>query len=390
MNTPISRQTAIVGVGEVGVPEGTRNLNYWGLHAQAAKNAIEDAGLTKADIDGVVVARSGLANIADFPSAFCQYMGITDFWGEQLPIGGIPMTSVIWRAAFGIIGGFANTVLIVVVDNRKSRMEQSGVIHHLPERDMSPEFEYPYGPLMMSNFALAAQRHMYEFGTTNEQLAGVAVAERKWAALHPNAHKRAPLTIEDVLASRMITSPLHLLDCCMVSDGGGAAVMVSADRAVKMEKKPVYVLGFGQCGDSQSVIGMPDLAESITTKKATKQSLDMAGLKISDIDIVYPYDPTTFSVIWALESMGFCKVGEGGRFIRGGDLISPGGDLPTNTHGGLLSYSAPGAPGHFFAVIEAVRQLRGECKRRQVEGAKVAMLHGEGGFAQWGVTVIGK
>lgn len=389
MQFDIGGKTAIVGVADVVPPIRVGYPNYWGLAAEASLGALDEAGLTTKDIDGVVFARTGTPPpYPTYPTNFCQYMGITPAWMETAPHGGAPMGSLLWRAALGIIGGFAKTVLVVCTDNRESRFSRGGVVSYIAAHNFDTEYEYPYGPLVPSSFALMAQRHMHEYGTTSEQLASVAVAARAWAQLHPKAVMKQPLEVKDVLNSRLISSPLHLLDICLVTDGGGAMVVTGAERATSFPKKPVYIRGFGECGESQNITYFSSYTEPHLIKISTAQALRMAKLSIKDMDIAYPYDPSTFNAMWALEDMGFCKKGEGGEFVSNGN-IAPGGKLPVNTHGGLLSYSHPGISGGFLGVIEAVRQLRGECGARQVKGARAAITHQMGGFYTMGVTVLG-
>ncbi len=385
----IARKTAIVGVADVVPPRGQRAPHYWRLAAEASLQALEDAGLTTKDVDGVVFARSGTPPpYPAFPTSFCQYMGITPAWMEAMPHGGCPMGSLMWRASLGLLAGFCNTCLVVCTDNREGRLSRHGVVSYIASHNFDTEYEYPYGPLVPSAFALMAQRHMHEFGTTREQIAEVAVAARGWAALHPNAVMKEPITVEDVLASRIISSPLHLLDLSLVTDGGGACVMVRSERARDFPKRPVSIEGFGECGESQNVTSMSSLTEPHLIKIAARQAFGMADLAVADMDIAYPYDPSTFSVIWALEDLGFCKKGEGGAFVSGG-RIAPGGTLPVNTHGGMLSYSHPGISGGFLGIVEAVRQLRGEAGARQVKGARHAVTHQMGGMYNMGVTILG-
>lgn len=381
--------TAIVGVADVIPKHGEKIENYWGLAAEASLAALDDAGIGIRDVDGVVFSRSGYPiPYSTFPTNFCQYLGITPAFVETTPHGGHQMGSMLWRAAFALMAGLASCVLVVATDNRQSRLSRGGVVNRIASQNTDTEFEYPYGPIFPSAMALLAQRHMYEFGTTPEQLATVAVNNREWARLHPKAMMQAPLTVEDVLASRMITSPLHLFDICLVTDGGGAAVMVRADRARDTRQKPVYLLGFGDCAESQGVTFINDYTNPPFLQKATKQAMDMAGIGHADVDVLYPYDPCTFHVIWGLEQMGFCKLGEGGPFVAEGNM-RPGGSLPSNTHGGLLSYCHPGISGGFLAILEASRQLRGECGARQVRDAEVAMTSAMGGYMIYGVNVLG-
>jgi acetyl-CoA acetyltransferase len=254
-----------------------------------------------------------------------------------------------------------------------------------PMLDPQP-YEFPYQPAMpVTAYALAAARHMYQYGTTREQLAEVAVAARDWAKLNPEAFMRDPLSIEDVLASRMVADPLSVRDCCLVTDGAGAYVMVRADRARDLAKKPVYLLGNASATWHRQISSMPDLTVS-AAKESGERAYAMAQMSPKDIDVVELYDAFTINTILFLEDLGFCKKGEGGAFVSGG-AIAPGGRLPVNTNGGGLSCTHPGMYGIFIA-IEAVRQLRGECGDRQVAGTKTALVHGNGGTLSAQATSI--
>jgi acetyl-CoA acetyltransferase len=234
-------------------------------------------------------------------------------------------------------------------------------------------------------YALAASRHMHEYGTTREQLAEVAVAAREWAKLNPKAFKRDDLAVEDVLASRMISSPLSLLDCCLVTDGGGALVVTSAERGKDLRKAPVYLLGAGEAHWHRNISQMPDLTVTAAAESGLR-AYEMAGVRPEDVDVAMLYDAFTINTILFLEDLGFCEKGEGGTFLEGG-RIAPGGELAVNTNGGGLSYNHPGMYG-LLLLIEAVRQLRGECGERQVEGAEVALAHGNGGVLSSQVTAV--
>ena len=227
---------------------------------------------------------------------------------------------------------------------------------------------------------------MHEFGTTSQQLAEVAVATRRWAQLNPRALMRDPLTVEDVLASRLISWPLHLLDCCLVTDAGGAVVVTSAERARDCAKRPVYVLGTGEASTHVMVSQMPDFARWEAARMAGERAFAMAGGTYADIDVAEVYDAFTIVPIMALEALGFCKEGEGGAFVAG-QRTAPGGDFPMNTNGGGLSYTHSGMYG-MFTLVEAVRQVRGECGPRQVADCKVALCHGLGGMFSAAATLI--
>ena len=263
---------------------------------------------------------------------------------------------------------------------------RSGVGKHTTMADQPP-YESPYEPRMpVTAYALAAARHMHQYGTTRRHLAEVAVAARKWAQLTPEASERGPLTIDEVLAARMICDPLSLRDCCLVTDGAGAVVMVRADRARDLKQKPVYFLGGAAAQWHRQISAMPDLTVSAAAESGPR-TFAMARLKPQDVDVVQLYDAFTINVLLFLEDLGFCKKGEGGDFVSNGG-IAPGGHLPVNTNGGGLSYCHPGMYG-IFLLTEATRQLRGQAEpERQVAGAEIALCHGNGGTLSSQVTAI--
>jgi acetyl-CoA acetyltransferase len=379
---------AIIGVADRVPPKGTPT-DYWELHTDLAREAVADAGISPRDIDGVVFTRSGypMGGREVFPTTFCEQLGIQPAWVETVPHGGAQMSSMLWRAASGIRNGFASTVLIVAADNRESRLSRGGVVTRIAEQNMDVEFEVPYGPIFATNFSLMARRHMHEYGTTSEQFAHVAMIERRHAQLTEQARMQASLTVEDVLASRMVSSPLHLLDICLITDGGGVAVMVSPDRATDRANPPVHLVGVGDCTESQSITVLSDLVRPELMQRATEQAFGTARIGPADVDLAFPYDPATSYFLWGLEQMGFCKPGEAASFVADGQTAL-GGSLPCNTHGGLLSYGHPGIAGAFLGIIEAVRQLRGAGGARQVRDAGVAVTSCMGGFLAAGVNVL--
>src|SRR5438105_1185528 len=252
-------------------------------------------------------------------------------------------------------------------------------------REVNP-FETPYRPFLPSTaYALAASRHMHEFGTTREQLAAVAVAARQWALLNPAAWEKKPLAVPEVLNARMVSYPFTVRDICLVTDGGGAIVLTTPERARSLKKPPVYVLGCGSAITHANISSMPDLTVTGALQSG-REAYAMAGLGPADIDVVELYDAFTINPILFLEDLGFCPKGEGGPFVTGG-RIAPGGGLPVNTNGGGLSYCHPGMYG-LFLLIEAVRQLRGEAGARQVADCEVAIAHGNGGVLSSQATVI--
>lgn len=384
----MSPTVAIAGVGDV-VPRKGESVGYLELQAEVAKRAIDDAGLSPADVDGVVFTRSGYPLPKSvFPSTFAEHLGLAPAWMELAPHGGAQMASILWRAAGAIRGGLASVVLMVSADNRDSRLGRGDVVSRIAEQNMEPEFEVPYGPMFSTNFALMASQYLHRYGRTEADFAHLAVAQRRWARLHPAARMTKELGVDDVLGSRMISSPLRLLDFCLVTDGGAAAVMVAGDRAADLRPDPVYLLGYGDCAESQNITGLGDLVEPALYRRATATAFGMAGITAADVDLVYPYDPTTSFALWGLEQMGFAEPGTAGDLAAEGAL-GPGGSLPTNTHGGLLSYAHPGVAGAPLGIVEAVRQLRGEGGDRQVPGAEVAVTSAIGGFLACGVNVLG-
>lgn len=384
----MSRNAVIAGVSDL-IPRKGEQIGYMELQAKLAVAALEDAGISPSEVDGVVFTRSGYPmDKPVFPTTFAEHLGFSPAWMEIAPHGGAQMGSIIWRAASAIRNGLANVVLMLSADNRGSRLGRGGVVSKIASQNMEPEFEVPYGPIFTTNFALMASRYLHQYGRTGADFAALAVAQRKWAQLRPAAWMTKEITIDDVLESRMISSPLHLLDVCLVTDGGAAAVMVNADRVPDLPKDPVYVLGFGDCAESQTITGLSDLVEPALYRQAADTAYEMAKISPSDIDIVYPYDPTTSFAVWGLEQLGLAERGAGGDLAASGAL-APGGSLPSNTHGGLLSYAHPGVAGAALSIIEAVRQLRGECGERQASNPEIAVTSAIGGFLACGVNVFG-
>jgi acetyl-CoA acetyltransferase len=284
-----------------------------------------------------------------------------------------------------IAAGICDVALITHGESGASRVGMPGT-RWTPD-SANGQFELPYGVMgPPTQYSLVATRHMHEYGTTSEQLAEVAVATRKWAALNPKAAMRDPLTVADVLASRMISYPFHLLDCCLVTDGGGAVVLTAAERARDLRQAPVYVLGAGEAVGHALVSQMTDFARWDAAERSGAAAFAMAGVRHEDIDVAEFYDAFTIVPILGLEALGFCKPGEGGAFVSG-QRTAPGGAFPLNTNGGGLSYTHTGMYG-IFIIIEATRQLRGECGARQVAGARVALCHGLGGIWSAAATLI--
>jgi acetyl-CoA acetyltransferase len=374
------KAAAIVGVAESDLGR-TPDKTVLQLQAQAAKAALADAGLDFHDVDALFCA----GNWAWSPNLLlAEYLGIQPKYTDGTNIGGTSFEAHVGHAVAGIQAGLFDIALITYGSTQRSDRSRgrTNAVYRFSE-----QFDGPFGlPNPVGSYALAAMRHMFEYGTTNEQLAEVAVATRKWAMLNEKAAKREPLTIAEVLNSRWIAEPLHLLDCCLVTDGGGAVVVASAERAKQLRKAPVWVLGHGESHTHGSIMNMPDLATHQAAVTSGRAAFAMAGLTPAEIDVVEIYDSFTITVILTLEALGFCARGEGGAFVSG-QRTAPGGPFPMNTNGGGLSYCHPGMYG-IFLLIEATRQLRGECGARQVTGARTAIAHGTGGVLSACSTVI--
>jgi acetyl-CoA acetyltransferase len=370
---------AIVGAAEsdeLGRLPGKSALT---LHMEAARNALADAGLRKEDVDAVFTAGRNMVN--EVP----EYLGIRPRYVDGTQMGGCSFLAHVEHAMAGIAAGLFEVALITHGESGYSRVGMPAT--RWGEDSNNAQFELLYGHAgPTTGYGLVATRHMHVYGTTKEQMAEVAVATRKWAALNPKAFLRDPITIDDVLSSRLIAWPFNLLDCCLVTDGGGAIVVTSAERAKDLAKKPVYVLGTGEAVSHQMVSQMPNFDRWDAAIVSGACAFEMAGVKHADIDVCELYDAFTIVPILALEALGFCQPGEGGPFVSG-QRTAPGGDFPMNTNGGGLSYTHTGMYG-MFAIIEAVRQLRGECGPRQVPNAKVALCHGTGGTWSSAATLI--
>jgi acetyl-CoA acetyltransferase len=379
----LSGRVAIVGVDEsdqIGVVPEKSTMQ---LHAEAARNALRDAGLQARDVDGLFTAGVSTTEIG-------EYLGITPTYLDGTNVGGSSFVIHVGHAATAIAAGLCRVALITHGQSGRSRVG-------MPARPggsqlMAGQFEEPFGlPQPIGAYALACSRHMHQYGTTSAQLAEIAVATRAWAALNPKALYRDPLTIDDVLGSRWVSYPFHLLDCCLVTDAGGAVVLTDAERARDSRKPPVLVLGFGEAHDHALISQMPDLTHG-PGRLSGPRAFAMAGVRPDEIDVAEIYDSFTYTVLLSLEDLGFCRKGEGGAFVSG-QRTAPGGAFPLNTSGGGLSYTHPGMFG-VFTIIEAVRQLRHDYAgqgARQVADARIGLAHGTGGvLSATGTLILGR
>ncbi len=372
---------AIAGVGLAGCGEAP-GWSEMEIAAAAAKNALDDAGLTARDVDGIVIAST---NIFMSGLALAEHLGVRPKFTESSMVGGSSFVGHLIPAMLALNAGLCDTILVAYGSNQRTGTGRTEAGRH--KMALDPQvFEHPYKPFNPpTSYALAAARHMHQYGTTRAQLAEIAVAARKWAQLNPEAFAREPLTVDEVLKSRMVSDPLTVRDCCLVTDGGGAYVLTRAERAQALQKAPAYLLGVGAAHWHRQISSMPDLTVTAATESG-ERAFEMAGLGPKDVDVVELYDAFTINTLLFLEDLGFCKKGEGGAFVSGG-RIAPGGSLPVNTNGGGLSCVHPGMYG-IFLLIEAVRQLRGEAGQRQVQDAAVALAHGNGGVLSSQITAI--
>ena len=349
------------------------------LNVDAALNALADCGLSVADIDGV--ASAGIS-----PIQVAHYLGVTPRWVDATSVGGCSYMLHVRHAAAAIAAGMCSTVLVTHGESGRSRIGQGW--RGFDMSSPNGQFEVPYGVMgPPTMFTLPVMRYLKETGTTLEQLASVAVVQREWAARNPRAAMRDPITVEDVFASKLIAYPFHLLMCCLVTDGGGALVVTSAERARDLPKPPVYVLGTGESAETPLVSQMEDFTTSKAFRVSGEQAFRSAGISHDDVDHLMAYDAFAHLPIYALEDLGFVGRGEAGAFIEERNT-APGGRLPLNTNGGGLSYTHTGMYG-MFAIQESVRQLRGEAPA-QVDDVEISIAHGVGGmFMSAGTLVLG-
>ncbi|MBK5010907.1 thiolase [Pseudomonas sp. S60] len=369
-------QTAIVSAATYGMGEAPGQSSM-DLAAAASVRALAQVGLTPGDVDGLFVSvpddmLSGLT--------FSEYLGIHPRFTDNNRTGGSAFQIYAHTAAMALASGQIDVALIAYGSNQKSASGK------LVQSSRPSPWETPYRPMNpVSSYALAAARHMHQYGTTREQLAEVAVAARKWAQLNPDAYMRDDLGIDDVLAARMVSDPLTVRDCCLVTDGAAAVVMMRADRARDLVARPAYLLGAGSATSHREIASMKDLTVT-AARESAQRAYAMAGVGAADIDVVMLYDAFTINTILFLEDLGFCPKGEGGRFVADGG-IAPGGRLAVNTNGGGLSCVHPGMYG-LFTMVEATQQLMGQCGARQVDAARLAIAHGNGGVLSSQATVI--
>jgi acetyl-CoA acetyltransferase len=380
----MSRRVAVAGVGLAGRNGRAEGRTAYALTADASRSALAEAGLTPQDIDGF--GSTGLGTLQ--PIDVAEYLGLRPRWVDSTSVGGSAWEVMASHAADAIAQGHADVVLLTYGSTARSDLRAGLRTANLDWGSRGPQqWEAPYGITLISKYAMAARRHMEQYGTTLEQLAEIAVSARYNAGFNPDAQSRDPITVDDVLASRMIADPFSALQCCLRSDGGAAAVLVAEERVADLPRRPVWVLG---AGEHVSHVSMGQWEDFTTGPGAVSGRLafERAGVKPADIDVCELYDAFTYMLLITLEDLGFCAKGEGGPFAAEGRLRL-GGSLPTNTDGGGLSSCHPGQRG-LFLLVEAVRQLRGEAGERQVDGAELACVSGTGGwFCSSGTMILG-
>ncbi len=369
-------KSAIVGSATFGIGEAP-GFEAIDVAAHAGLLALDEARIPLSDVDALFTALPDdmLAGLT-----LAEYYGVHPKITENNRTGGSAFLTHIMWAALALDAGECDVALITYGSTQRTKSGRLVTPVH------SSRWETVYKPIMpVSSYALAASRHMHQFGTTRKQLAEVAVAARAWANLNPEAFMRGPLSIEDCLAARVVSTPLGVRDCCLITDGGAAVVMTRADHAKDHAKKPTYVLGAAAATSHKDITSMPDLTVTAALESG-RRAYAQAGVTAKDVDVVELYDAFTINTILFLEDLGFCPKGEGGRFVEGGN-IGPGGSLPVNTNGGGLSCVHPGMYG-LFTVVEAVRQLTGQAGERQIADVEIALAHGNGGVLSSEVTVI--
>ncbi|MGH7864523.1 MAG: thiolase family protein [Candidatus Binataceae bacterium] len=378
----LKRKAAAIGIGELKPMKEPGDATALGLMAKVAAEAIADAGLEKSDIDGFLVGVPFSDPGFIYPASACEVLGINARVLNQVDIGGASPAGMIWRAAAAIDAGMCSAVLCIVADMNRAGDQRP------PTISVQREFEAPYGNIGANcGYAMIAHRHMFEYGTKPEQMAKVAVDQRRNALKNPLAtFNDKPLTIDEVLNSRMIVDPLHLYEIVSPTTGGAAVVVASPEVARRAKHPPVWLLGAGEYSNHATISYAPSLTNS-PIKPAAEAAFKMAGLAPKDMNFVCPYDCYTITVIVTLEDAGFCKKGQGGAFVWEHDL-SHAGDFPCNTHGGQLSFGQPGLGGGMSHVTESIRQLMGRGEGRQVKNARLAYVNGNGGIMSEQVSLV--
>lgn len=380
----LRNKVIIAGVGDSDIGK-VPHLSGLGLNAQAAQRALDDAGLTFKDVDGLVTAYSMTEPYFMLGSVLAEYLGLEPRYCASISVGGGTPGVALHHAAMAVMCGQADVVLVTAGENRATGQSRDAAVQALAQVG-HPYFEALYGPLIPSFYAMIAQRYMHEYGTTREQMAHVAVRGRAHAVRNPNAPVDTQLSVEDVLSSKPISEPLNMLDCCLISDAAGALVVTSPERAKDLPRSPAWLLGIGECHTHEHLTLAPSLTH-FGSERSGAAAYKMAGLGPDDMDFAELYDCFTIVPIIEAEELGLAERGAGGALFESGETALSG-RMPINTHGGLLSYAQAGASGGMHAIVEGVKQLRGEEGDRQVARHEVALVHNEGGILSSHCTMI--
>ena len=383
-DTTLRNRVAIVGVGESEIGK-VPHMTGLGLNAQAAKRALDETGLKPSDIDGLLTAYSMTEPYFMLGSVMCEYLGLKPTFNASMVVGGASPAVMLKHAAEAIVSGEAEVILCCAGENRATGQTRDQAVAALAAVG-HPYYEQPYGASIPSFYAMITRRHMHEYGTTREQLAQMAVTTRDHAVRHPNAHMTKPITVEEVINSKPIAEPLNILDCCLISDAGGAYIVTTAERAKDLKSDPVYLYGIGEYHTHEHLMCADSLTE-FGALETGRRAYTMAGLGPEDMDFAELYDCFSVVPMIEMEELGLCERGGAGAMVEAGDTRIDG-RLPVNTHGGMLSHAHAGAAGGLFGIIEAVRQLRGQEGERQVANHDVALVHNEGGILSSHCTMI--
>ena len=383
-NTSLRNRVAIIGVGESDIGK-VPYMTGLGLNAQAAKRALDETGLKPSDIDGLLTAYSMTEPYFMLGSVMCEYLGLKPTFTASMVVGGASPAIMLKHAAEAIVSGQAEVILCCAGENRATGQTRDQAVAALAAVG-HPYYEQPYGTSIPSFYAMITRRHMHEYGTTREQLAQMAVTSRDHAVRHPNAHMTQPITVEEVINSKPIAEPLNILDCCLISDAGGAYIVTNAERAKDLKSDPVYLFGIGEYHTHEHLMCADSLTE-FGALESGRRAYTMAGLGPEDINFAELYDCFTVVPMIEMEELGLCERGGAGAMVEAGDTRIDA-RLPVNTHGGMLSHAHAGAAGGLFGIIEAVRQLRGQEGERQVANHDVALVHNEGGILSSHCTMI--
>lgn len=375
---------AIVGLGETPVGH-VPDMTTQEMLLRSITAAVDDAGLTMDEIDGIYTAGTRVDLDKSTTSSLAEQLNIRPKVLMTMPIGGLQFGASIYQAACLIESGVIDNMVLACADNPLSGLSSAGTIDRYAFDAAHPEFEAPYGAAVFSLYALIAARHMHEYGTTDEQMAAVTVAMRRNAARHPNAVMRTPVTVDDVLASPMISTPYRRLNCSLISDGGGAVVISRAERAKDLKNRPVYLLGAGESRDHMYISQAEDILYS-SAQRSSEIAYAEAGLTPSDLDFACVYDAYGMMTIVSIEAIGICAKGEGGPFVES-EGIAYDGKFCVNPHGGLIAYAHPGRSGGWLNTIEAIHQLRGDAGERQLP-ATVGLVQSNASCCSGQVTLI--